>query len=487
MRDMNTEEIVKSGQEQAVASWVNYLNQVRLDELYSALQQQDVNLEQALATLDEAQKQIFEEIVMRDRGGLKGMHGFIAEVAECGVRNARNQIQGKLADTVCVNNNGPVDLTRNGIDIQQKFVQSGGKFSLNAVEEHLKKYPDFLKNGGKYQIPKDHFETIQKYLAMTPEEAARLSPDNAEGLSYKQWQYVQNFFKSKGISPGDIEASQNTYADVQVGKYKQRLNEVRDEIKQEDHERRETAYENSKPTLAEGAKATLVAAAIEGGTVLVTELIKKRKTKEFGDFSEDDWQEIIQKTGKGTLRGGVRGGSIYILSNFTATPAAVASGLVTAGFAVAEQAHLLRKGEITEEKFLENAQIACLGASVSALSSLIGQALIPIPILGAVVGNTVGTVLYQIGKGNLSAREQQLLAAYAEQQRALDAELAAQYQQCIETLNREIEVYMVLLDRAFIEDAAEAFKGSVALARHVGVPESAILKTKSDIDRYFLG
>ena len=103
------------------------------------------------------------------------------------------------------------------------------------------------------------------------------------------------------------------------------------------------------------------------------------------------------------------------------------------------------------------------------------------------MGNTVGTVLYQIGKGNLSAREQQLLAAYAEQQRALDAELAAQYQQCIETLNREIEVYMVLLDRAFIEDAAEAFKGSVALARHVGVPESGILKTKSDIDRYFLG
>ena len=75
---MNAEQIVKSGQEQAVASWINYLNQVRLDALYDALQRQDVNLEQALATLDEAQKQIFEEIVLRDRGGLKGMHGFIA-------------------------------------------------------------------------------------------------------------------------------------------------------------------------------------------------------------------------------------------------------------------------------------------------------------------------------------------------------------------------------------------------------------------------
>ena len=96
-------------------------------------------------------------------------------------------------------------------------------------------------------------------------------------------------------------------------------------------------------------------------------------------------------------------------------------------------------------------------------------------------------MLYQIGKGNLNQREQQILAAYAEQQRVLDAELAAQYQQCIETLNREIEVYMVLLDRAFIEDAVEAFKGSVALARHVGVHESDILKTKGEVDYYFVG
>lgn len=182
---MNAEQIVKSGQEQAVASWINYLNQVRLDALYDALQRQDVNLEQALATLDEAQKQIFEEIVLRDRGGLKGMHGFIAEVAECGVHNARNLVQGNPANTVWVNDNGPADLIRKKIQIQQKFVQSGGKLSLNAVEEHFKKYPDFLKDGGKYQIPKDHFEKLQRYLAMTPEEVARISPDNTEGLSSK--------------------------------------------------------------------------------------------------------------------------------------------------------------------------------------------------------------------------------------------------------------------------------------------------------------
>lgn len=56
-----------------------------------------------------------------------------------------------------VNDNGKVDLIRDGIDIQQKFVNAGGRFSLGAVAEHLHAYPDFVQNGGKYQIPSDHF------------------------------------------------------------------------------------------------------------------------------------------------------------------------------------------------------------------------------------------------------------------------------------------------------------------------------------------
>ena len=210
---MNVERTIKSGQEQAVAAWINHLNQVRLDELFEAWRQQDINLEQAQDSLDEARKLIFEQIIARDRGGLKGMHGFIAEVAEVGVRNARNLVNGMPADTEWINNNGPADLIRNGIQIQQKFVQSGGKLSLNAVEEHLRKYPDFLKDGGKYQIPKDYFEKIQRYLAMTQEEAKLISSDNADGLSYKQWAWVQNFFKSGEI----VDIEENGFITVKFG------------------------------------------------------------------------------------------------------------------------------------------------------------------------------------------------------------------------------------------------------------------------------
>ena len=38
---------VKSTQEQAVAAWVTYLNQIRLDKLIARLKQQDINLKEA--------------------------------------------------------------------------------------------------------------------------------------------------------------------------------------------------------------------------------------------------------------------------------------------------------------------------------------------------------------------------------------------------------------------------------------------------------
>lgn len=69
-------------------------------------------------------------------------YGFIAEIAEVGIGNARNQILGHEAVYQWVNDNGPVDLMRGSVQIQQKFVAAGGRFSLGAIAEHLQKYPE---------------------------------------------------------------------------------------------------------------------------------------------------------------------------------------------------------------------------------------------------------------------------------------------------------------------------------------------------------
>ena len=126
----DVETLLKTNQEQAVASWVNYLNQLRIDNLLGSFARQDENLRDAITSVDEAMRRIDLEIVATNRGGYKGMHGFIAEIAEVGIGNARERIIGKDAVYQWVNDNGPVDMMRDGIEIQQKFVASGGRFSI---------------------------------------------------------------------------------------------------------------------------------------------------------------------------------------------------------------------------------------------------------------------------------------------------------------------------------------------------------------------
>ena len=73
--------VLRRNEEQAVASWINYLNQVRLDRLIEGLNNQEINFSDAINTLVSTMAKINETIIERNRGGLKGMHGFIAEVA----------------------------------------------------------------------------------------------------------------------------------------------------------------------------------------------------------------------------------------------------------------------------------------------------------------------------------------------------------------------------------------------------------------------
>ena len=477
---IEAKKMIKNGQEQAVASWINYLNQVRLDRLMEALQKEELNLNEAMSTIGETLKTISRDIVNngKGRGGQYGMHGFIAEVAECGIGNAREQIEGKAPIYEWINDNGPEDLRRGATLIQQKFVNGGGHLSLQAIRMHLNAYPDFLDNGGVYQIPEDHYEKIKWLLSISEKEANKM-PTSTGDFSLKQWREVHEFFKNGDIPLDKVEPSKLKYSEVQKGTYEQTFSKEK--------ERKEQAYNKSKPTLSEGAKATAAAAAIEGAMALCLGIAEKRKSgKKFNAFDEEDWKEIAATTGKGTLKGSIRGASIYTLTNFTATPAAVASAMVTATFGIAEQAYQLKQGNVNEQRFIENTEMLCLDASVSALSSFAGQILIPVPVLGAVIGNTVGTMMYQIAKDNLSAREQKIFEEYAEAVRQLDVSLQDQYQEFVDEIGKDTKLFMELLNRAFAPDIRVAFEGSIDLAKSCGVPVDEILDSKEKIASYFM-
>lgn len=188
----------------------------------------------------------------------------------------------------------------------------------------------------------------------------------------------------------------------------------------------------------------------------------------------------------GFVKGGIRGGAVYGLNNYTATPAAVASALVTASFGIADCAYRFRSGELSEVEFIERSEIICLDASVSAFSGFVGQALIPIPVLGALLGNAVGTTVYELGKDFYSKQEAALLERYAQETRKLNEQLQKDYADCIDNLRVGMEAYIALLSKAFSPDIAVAFEGSIELAASLNVPEGEILHSKQEIDDFFL-
>lgn len=476
----------RSTQEQAVAAWINYCNQTRLDSLLRTFRNQDRNLSDALTSIDAAFKTIGREIIDRNRGGLKGMHGFIAEVAEEGIGNARSQIEGGGKVYEWVNDNGPADLLRRGVEIQQKFVAAGGRFGLGAVAAHLDSYPDFITNGGRYQLPADHFDVIRKLHAMPRTQAEIVLTRSGDGPSFKDWERVHAFFEEGSVPFASLEPSTLEYPDAQRGQYATTLNAEEESLRATDRRVREDAYRESRPSLQEGVSATLIAGAVEGATAMVLKVVEKRRAgKKLAQFSREDWAEIGGATAFGSMKGGIRGLSIYTLTNFTATPASVASSVVTAGFGIAQQAHNLRRGEIDELQFLESAEVIAIEAAVSALSSLVGQAVIPVPVLGAVLGNAVGTIMFKVTSDALSKREAALLECFAAEQRALDAQLAAEHRELLDQLDQTLSTYLDVLDRAFSPDPAVAFLGSIELVQQLGVPADEVLDSEQKILDYF--
>ncbi len=483
---MNSEKVVKTSQEQAVAAWIDYLNRLRCSRLAEAVSQIEENFAKAVTTLDGALGTIHDDIIAKNRGNSKGMHGFIAEVAECGIGNARREVTGLPGEYIWINDNGVVDFMRGGTAIQQKFSACKNHLSLAAVKMHLDLYPDFLKNGGKYQIPSDHYEQI-KYLLSVPKDVANKMPTSNGEFSLSQWKFVHDFFKTNEIGMEDLEPSLLDYRSVQKNNIDYTFEQERLSIADTRRKRIDTAQSTYRPSVAEGAKATAAGAAAEGCIAFCVGIVKKTSTgKKLKDFNESDWKEICGDAGVSTVKGGVRGASIYALTNFAATPAAAANAMVTATFGIADQISQYRNNTVQLNQLIENSEVICLEATISAVSSVVGQAIIPIPVLGAIVGNATGMMLYQLSKMGLDMEEERLIGESVRNMECLSAEMDDEYKDYIISLNASMGTYFELLSQAFVGDISECFEGSVRLAKSVGVSSNKILDSLDKIDYFFL-
>lgn len=190
----------------AILGSIARLRDTNVAELLSAIRVNDANLEDALAHLDLAHERI-ARLIASNRGSSRGMHGFIAEVLEVGISNARAVVRNAQAESVWVNDNGPIDILRAGVGIQQKFYSGPMSRILGAITDHAATYSDYVARGGHYQIPKDQYETLQALLHMSEHEASTTLTSGGTGPSYRDWKAVHQFAANATIPVDRIEAS----------------------------------------------------------------------------------------------------------------------------------------------------------------------------------------------------------------------------------------------------------------------------------------
>ena len=264
---MNGKTMFKNTADQAMASWVTYLNQLRIDALFEKLTIQDMNLSEMLKILD-CLKLDIAELVESNRGGEKGIHGFIGERLQVGLSNAKNIIDGIKPTYKLIDDNGRDDFLNGSIPIQLKCVQKN--CGLDAIKKHLETYPNFLKNGGKYQIPKDYYNRLNTLWSLPEEDVGRLG--RADLRLYRN---IQKFFNETGLHKSDIEPMEVDYSEVQKGTYNQTINNKERDYRSKDAENRNKAYEKSKPSMKEAGVITGVSAGIEGGIEFCLAILKK--------------------------------------------------------------------------------------------------------------------------------------------------------------------------------------------------------------------
>lgn len=480
---MATKTITKSTQEQAVAAWINYLRVLRMETLLDKLSAQDCNLEKALKALNEIK--VFISNPEHILGSLATKHGEVAEHMQVGFSNAEAVVQGQ-APIYTFDGVGRLameDYLRDGQMIQSKFY-NGVKGTFQAVCTHFEHYPAFIDDGGTYDIPRDQYEKlIDIYNRGETARSSLMSSEETLFKTMKAWE-ADNSLEIKSV----IKPAVVGYDEVQLGVADKTIAKEETQIKETDKEIRQDAVNASKPTFAEGAKATALTAVLEGGITFAIKIYQKKKAGiKLQNFTEEDWKEVGLDTFIGIGKGAIRGAVIYTMTNYTPVPSPLTNAMVTATFGVIAQARKLSKGDIAQADFIDNCEVVCLDVAISALSSMLGEVLIPLPVLGAIIGNAAGMFMYEISKNYLTSTEQKMIAKYKQECDAFINKMDIKYKEAIVKFNTELEQFNSLLAMVFDGEMNERFKASIEIALITGADPQKVLKNQAERDAFFSG
>lgn len=424
-------------------------------------------------------------------GPLRTKHGEIAEHVEVEIGNAK-RVMAKLAPNRTfegVGRTAPEDYLIDGVQVQSKFINGANK-TLDAVLGHMQDYPEFTPKGGYYQIPKDQFDTINRVLS-----------GETDGINIRTINKCKDAIAAIEQSSGKsfsevVRPGLSNYKDVQLGTIDKTLDGYEQEfrhqnanenvrIQQARREKTEAAAHIKEPSWNKAAQAGLVSAVISGTTMAGIKVYRKiHGGQRITDFTLADWKEVGYDFAKGGARGGVSGIAIYWLTAKEVFSAPFAGAVVSTSMGVASLYKEYKAGDLSALEFSESVNSLSVEAGIAAIGSAIGQAVIPIPVLGAVIGSAVSKAALEITKHVVGQREEELITRMQQEYDALVARLS---EECSAKL-REMNAYFTSLggfiNAALSPESVARLYGSVELARFLHVPESLIIHNIPELDLF---
>lgn len=462
--------------DQILASLVDAANRSHEAVIAQKIEAQSLLFEQASIFIDTVRE--FIDKPGNILGSLATKHGEIAEVAEVGVRNARDVLNGLDPSAMLHPNRiGPIDYIVNGTDIQSKF-NNGLANTLESVTKHSEKYENFLKGNAHYAIPKDQAAVLQKLLNG---EDTGLSSHSVAAIKRQ----IEAFEAATGKSVSEvIKPASFDYKEVQLGTIDETLDAKQAELADANEDLLEGIREKYGPSLKEGMQATATAAAIGAGisfTRLAFRKYRDGKNIFKGDFTAQDWKEVGIDTGKGATLGGVSGGAIYLMTNCAGMSAPLAGAVVSAAKGLVPLVMAFQKGDISIGKLVDAGTIVCAEVGMVAAGAAIGQGLIPVPILGALIGSIAGQVLSSLLPREVEGSANVIAQQVAEYRANLDAQQREELDSLVAQFARLGDLTVAAFD---VRLNANLLGASANLARTYGVEESQVLRSVQDVERY---
>ena len=493
-------------QEQLIGAVASMVNEERIRELNSEL----FNINFGEQLVFDKQQQIFLdslEQVSKIRDFLKTpehilgsplqKHGEIAEVIEVNIRNAKSLLEQKTQTATFdgIGRTAPVDYMIDGTEVQSKFCHGFHGGSLDAIVKHMDKYQDFGRNESYYHIPKDQYEVFKDIV----------EGKNIDGLADKTIKSalskIHKIEEESGKTFDEVvKPSISKYDDVQKGvvfktvdgheeQLANRNEAINNDIKRDAKENKQQSIEAHQPSWGEAAKVGAMGAAIGGAFSVGLCVYKKHKEgKKLTQYDTDDWKDLGVDFAKGGAKGGVTGVAIYGITNFSGMTAPLASAFVSTTFGVTSLVTKYTNNEISKNEFVEQGQILCFDSAVVALGATVGQTIIPIPIIGTLIGTFASKTLMSICKETLGKETDEIRKIldkqYTEALNNIDQAYRIAVQKIIAEYEKLGQITMMAFD--FDRNAVFRFDSSIELALEYGVEDKKILKNLSDVEAFML-